>query len=158
MKCKSWKRLASACLSLAPCLLAQVECRGDTSVAQSPDVGAHGDASTPSDPGSLCKNGSTQLQLDNLRLVHHDGQTFVQWTDHAAAELGANYRYNVYRASTPISAATLASAQVVAKGVLNNAAILFGKSAFHSPFGSSVAEHSGSPAQTDRAYFTNQPP
>ena len=126
MKCKSWKRLASACLILAPCLLAQVECRGDTSVAQSPDVGAHGDASTPSDPGSLCKNGSTQLQLDNLRLVHHDGQTFVQWTDHAAAELGANYRYNVYRASTPISAATLASAQVVAKGVLNNAAILFG--------------------------------
>jgi hypothetical protein len=66
------------------------------------------------------------LEVTDIRAVHRHGQTFVTWTDVAAGEQGAKYRYSVYRSDEPITQANLARAERVVCGVLNNSAKLFG--------------------------------
>jgi hypothetical protein len=66
-------------------------------------------------------------ELTHVHIVMHDGQTFVLWPDHAQGDAGIGYRYDVYRRTDgPITAANLGSSQVIARGMLNNSAKLFG--------------------------------
>jgi hypothetical protein len=64
--------------------------------------------------------------VTNIRAVHRHGQTFVTWTDAAAGEAGAAFRYSLYRSERPITAANLADARLCYRGVLHNSAKLYG--------------------------------
>ncbi len=69
-------------------------------------------------------------EVNGIKAVHRDGQTFVTWTDAAEGEAGAKFRYSLYRSDKPITADTLKDAELCYHGVLNNSARLFG-SAFN---------------------------
>jgi hypothetical protein len=59
--------------------------------------------------------------VTNIRVIHHDGQTFITWNDVAPGAAGANYRYDIYRSLTPITdAASLKVAKLIQLGVFNN--------------------------------------
>lgn len=62
------------------------------------------------------------LKITGIRAVHHDGQTFITWTDVAPGAAGEAYRYEVYRSAEPITAANLDQATRTHKGILNNSA------------------------------------
>jgi len=66
------------------------------------------------------------VKVTGIKAEHRNGQTFVTWTDAAEGEAGANYRYSLYRADAPITADTLAKADLLMKGVFNNSAKMFG--------------------------------
>jgi hypothetical protein len=48
------------------------------------------------------------VEVTGIQAVHRHGQTFVTWKDVAEGEAGARYRYSLYRAEEPITAANLA--------------------------------------------------
>ncbi len=70
--------------------------------------------------------------VTHIRAVHHDGQTFLTWTDAAPGAAGGDYRYDVYRSVSPItSAASLQPAALVQAGVFNNSGQLGGQFPFN---------------------------
>ncbi len=78
----------------------------------------------------------------NIQVLHHDGQTFITWTDAAPGAAGANYRYNVYRSLNPITdAASLSAATLIQAGVFNNS----GQMAGQFPFNQTTRQDSGRP-------------
>ncbi len=62
-----------------------------------------------------------------IKAIHHDGQTFVTWTDAAEGEAGAKFRYSLYRSDRPITQDALGQAELCYRGVLNNSAKQFGE-------------------------------
>ncbi len=59
--------------------------------------------------------------VTSIAAIHHDGQTFLTWTDVAQGASGANYRYRVYRSLSPImDSNTLAAAFLIQDNVFNN--------------------------------------
>lgn len=59
--------------------------------------------------------------VTGIAAIHHNGQTFVTWTDAATGADGANYRYKVYRSTSPITdAASLAAGTLIQDGIFNN--------------------------------------
>lgn len=66
------------------------------------------------------------LKVTGLKVLHHDGQTFITWKDVAEGEAGAAYRYNVYRANAPITQANLSQAALCHGAVLNHSGQQFG--------------------------------
>ena len=56
--------------------------------------------------------------VSNIQAQHRNGQTFVTWMDAETGTAGAKYRYTVYRASVPITPATLPNATPIAANVL----------------------------------------
>jgi hypothetical protein len=54
------------------------------------------------------------------------GQTFVTWTDMATGAAGNNWRYSVYRSTSPITSGNYGSATLIASYVLNNSGQLVG--------------------------------
>ena len=71
--------------------------------------------------GPLCAE-TAALKVTGIKAIHHDGQTFITWTDAAPGKAGAGFRYEVYRSTEPITAENLAKAERTHKGVLNNSA------------------------------------
>jgi hypothetical protein len=69
---------------------------------------------------------ATEPEVREIRVTHRHGQTFVTWSDVAAGETGAKYRYSLYRSDRPISAQNLKQAELCYHGILNNSARLFG--------------------------------
>ena len=69
---------------------------------------------------------ATEPEVRDIRVTHRHGQTFVTWNDVAVGEIGAKYRYSLYRSDQPITANNLKQAQLCYHGVLNNSARLFG--------------------------------
>ncbi len=65
-------------------------------------------------------------EVTGIRAVHRHGQTFITWHDAAEGAAGAEFRYSLYRAGQPITAANLAEAELCYRGVLNNSAKLYG--------------------------------
>lgn len=65
-------------------------------------------------------------KVTGIKVIHHDGQSFITWKDAAEAEAGAAFRYTVYRATAPITQEKLAEATVCQSLVLNNSALQFG--------------------------------
>ncbi len=65
-------------------------------------------------------------EVSQIRAVHRHGQTFITWKDAAEGEAGARFRYSVYRADRPITAANLAGAELCYRGVLNHSARQYG--------------------------------
>jgi hypothetical protein len=58
--------------------------------------------------------------VTNIAVTHHDGQTFVTWTDPTTGT-PANYRYKVYRSLSAITdAPSLAASTLIQTGVFNN--------------------------------------
>lgn len=66
------------------------------------------------------------LAVREIAVRHERGQTFVTWSDVAAGEQGAAYRYDLYRSGQPITAENLAQAEVAMRGLLHNSAKMFG--------------------------------
>lgn len=62
-----------------------------------------------------------------IQVMHHDGQTFVVWTDKAQGAAGLAFHYDVYRSEQPITQGNIAQAERIAVGVLDNSAKLFGE-------------------------------
>jgi hypothetical protein len=80
---------------------------------------------------SLAVTGFAQTAppVTNIHAIHHDGQTFITWTDAAIGHSGENYRYDLYRSATgPIT--DLRRATLVQKGIYNNSAQLIGPKPF----------------------------
>ena len=69
---------------------------------------------------------ATEPEVREIRVNHRHGQTFVTWSDAAAGEGGAKYRYSLYRSDRPITAQNLKQAELCYHGILNNSARLFG--------------------------------
>lgn len=67
-----------------------------------------------------------ELKVTGIQAEHRNGQTFITWKDVAEGEAGGQYRYNVYRAAEPITAANLAAAELCHKGVLNHSGQQYG--------------------------------
>ncbi|MCG3179829.1 MAG: hypothetical protein BIFFINMI_02175 [Phycisphaerae bacterium] len=65
--------------------------------------------------------------VTDIKAVHHDGQTFVTWTDVAQGQAGAKYRYSLYRSDAPITQENLAKAELCCPGILNNSCKQFGR-------------------------------
>lgn len=65
-------------------------------------------------------------RVTGIRAVSRNGQTFVTWKDVAEGEAGAAFRYSLYRSDKPITAETLAQAELCYPGVLNNSCKQFG--------------------------------
>jgi hypothetical protein len=66
--------------------------------------------------------------VTNIQAIHHDGQTFLTWTDAAAEAAGATYRYDVYRSVAPISdSASLKAATLIQAGLFNNSGQVVGQ-------------------------------
>jgi hypothetical protein len=66
------------------------------------------------------------LNLTGVCADFANGQTFVQWPDAASGAAGANFRYRVYRSTSPITAGNYTSATKIASYVLNNSGQLIG--------------------------------
>jgi hypothetical protein len=77
-------------------------------------------------PAAKAQSGPPQV--DNLAVSFHDGQTFVTWRDAIQGPTDADLRYSLYRSSKPITEQNLASAHLVASGLLYNSAKLFSTS------------------------------
>ena len=72
--------------------------------------------------------GANALSVTNIAAVHHDGQTFITWTDPASGAAGANYRYKLYRSLSAITnASSLAAATLIQDGVSNNSGQMVGQ-------------------------------
>ena len=69
---------------------------------------------------SACDGGSS------VCAQFQSGQTFVTWTDLDTGAAGNNWRYWVYRSTSPITSGNYASATLIASYVLNNSGQLFG--------------------------------
>lgn len=110
-----------ATLSTALVSLAAASCGGGGSTADAPIA-----ADAPASP--LCQlTSETRTTASQMEVVHHDGQSFVSWRDRAIADAGADIRYRVYRARTPITSdADLASAELITSKILNHSGQLFG--------------------------------
>ena len=77
--------------------------------------------------GPLGPDGQASVaEVTGIAVAYHDGQTFITWMDVAAGADGERYRYSVYRSTMPITEATLSSAKLIAEGIVNNSAGLFG--------------------------------
>src|SRR5689334_22991737 len=75
-----------------------------------------GSPSTGGGSGSAqaCDDGSSVCaQFEN-------GQAFITWDDLATGSTGNNYRYKVYRSTSPITSGNYGSTTLVASDVLNN--------------------------------------
>ena len=67
-----------------------------------------------------CDGGSSVCaQFEN-------GQAFVTWDDLATGATGNNYRYKLYRSTSPITSGNYGSATLIASEILNNSGQLFG--------------------------------
>ncbi len=55
-----------------------------------------------------------------------NGQTFITWPDEATGSAGNNWRYSVYRSTSPIASSNYRSATLIASHVFNNSGQLFG--------------------------------
>lgn len=66
------------------------------------------------------------ITVTDIRAVHRHGQTFVTWKDAAEGEVGAKYRYSLYRSPQPITGGNLEKAELCYHGVLNCSGKLFG--------------------------------
>src|SRR4051812_11253799 len=55
-----------------------------------------------------------------------NGQAFVTWDDLATGATGNNYRYKLYRSTSPITSGNYGSATLIASEILNNSGQLFG--------------------------------
>lgn len=73
---------------------------------------------------------STAPSVTNLHAIHHNGQTFIVWTDAAAGAAGAKYRYDLYR-STAGAITNLSQATLVQQGIHNNSGQLIGPKPFN---------------------------
>ncbi len=51
-------------------------------------------------------------EVSSIQAVHRHGQTFVTWKDVAEGEDGAKFRYSLYRAEAPNTAANLDKAEL----------------------------------------------
>ena len=58
--------------------------------------------------------------VTGIAATFHDGQTFLTWTDAATGSAGANYRYEVYRSTSPIVDATSLAAATFLQEAFNN--------------------------------------
>jgi hypothetical protein len=68
--------------------------------------------------------------VSGIAVVHHDGQTFITWTDPTTGT-PANYRYDIYRHTSPITnAASLAAATLIQNDVFNNSGQMHGQFPF----------------------------
>ncbi len=75
--------------------------------------------------------GAPAPAVSNIAAIHHDGQTFITWTDAASGAAGANYRYKVYRSLSPIiDAGSLAAAVLVQDNVFNNSGQMVGQNPY----------------------------
>jgi len=71
----------------------------------------------------------TAPTVTNIHAIHHDGQTFITWTDAAGGSAGEIYRYDLYRSTSgPIT--SLASATLVERAIYNNSGQLIGPKPF----------------------------
>lgn len=61
-----------------------------------------------------------------VNAVFSDGQTFVTWPDQATGSAGNNWRYSMYRSTSPITSANCESGTLIASHIFNNSAQLFG--------------------------------
>lgn len=69
---------------------------------------------------------ATEPEVSGIQVVHRHGQTFVTWQDVASGEVGAKYRYSLYRFDRPITADNQKQAELCGHGIPNNSARLFG--------------------------------
>jgi hypothetical protein len=65
-------------------------------------------------------------KVTGIAVSHHDGQSFITWTDAAPGPDGQQYRYSLYRSDQPITESSLTSAQLIAWGIVNASGKLFG--------------------------------
>jgi hypothetical protein len=74
-------------------------------------------------------SGTTQAaeaaNVDGIRAVYRNGQTFVTWKDVAEGREGARFRYSLYRSGRPFTPDSLDRAELCYSGVLNNSAKLY---------------------------------
>lgn len=75
---------------------------------------------------AVCFAGEAEPSVSGIRAFCRDGQVFVTWKDAAEGEAGAAYRYTIYRSDIPITQETLAQAEAVIRGILNNSCKLAG--------------------------------
>ncbi len=68
--------------------------------------------------------------ISNMSVLHQNGQTFITWQDVAQGTSGQNYRYDIYRSSSPITNENISSATLVHKGIFNNSGQRFGFAPF----------------------------
>ncbi|MFT5356621.1 MAG: hypothetical protein ACI9KE_003846 [Polyangiales bacterium] len=102
----------------------------DAGVDASTDGGAPDGGPIGVDAGAVCTltTEATAATDAGMRVIHHDGQTFVTWRDRAEGEAGAAYRYRLYRSTSPIeSDADLADAELVADRIPHHSGQLFGE-------------------------------
>jgi len=56
---------------------------------------------------AVTQSAVAELNVTNIQAVHRNGQTFVTWTDVAAGDAGADYRYSLYVSERPITETSL---------------------------------------------------
>jgi hypothetical protein len=67
-----------------------------------------------------CEGGASVCAL------FQNGQAFITWADLATGSAGNDWRYSVYRSTSPITGANYAGATLIASSVLNNSGQLLG--------------------------------
>ena len=72
-------------------------------------------------PAEACDGGGS-----GVCAAFQNGQTFITWIDSATGAAGANFRYRVYRSTSPITSGNYAAATLIASYVINNSGQLFG--------------------------------
>ncbi len=93
---------------------------GGAEARQFPRGGSpHADAGGSGSP-SACDGGSS------VCASFKDGQTFVTWDDAATGASGNNFRYRMYRSTSPITSGNYTGATLIASYILNNSAQLIG--------------------------------
>ncbi|MFK7988436.1 MAG: MYXO-CTERM sorting domain-containing protein [Sandaracinaceae bacterium] len=86
------------------------------------------DANVVPDAGPPCADATEveTMLASGMRVLHHDGQSFVSWRDREEGAAGADIRYRLLRSSSPITNANLDDAEVVAAGIFNHSGQLYG--------------------------------